>query len=95
MESTYVYSYSFCSEIETLNQALVSICSALKEATIIRGKCAPGSLIPAVKYDATELFSMSDSIDQKPFYGRCTGLHVSVPIIISIFDSQMINQHYH
>lgn len=65
-------------KIETYNGALSSLCAALNEAIKIRGKSAPGSLIPLGKHEAIGLFNMSDSIDQKPFYGRCIALHVSV-----------------
>lgn len=76
--------FHFYREIEACDRALESLCGAYNELIKIRGKCQPGILIPSGKYDAIELFNMSDSIDQKPFYGRCMGLHVSVQVAQAI-----------
>lgn len=81
------YFAQFYREIETCSCALVSLGRASNELLKIRAKCSPGLLIPTGKHDAIELFNMSELIDQRPFYGRCMGLHVSLQFahFISIF----------
>lgn len=43
----------------------------------VKAKCGRGVLIPPGIHYASELFEMSECVDQHPFYGRCIGFHVS------------------
>lgn len=53
------------------------MCSVFEQANIVRGKCDRGSLFPASeKSAAIDLFNISQSIDQTPFYSRVAAFQV-------------------
>lgn len=63
-------------EIEACSLLITSLCSGFEQVLKVKAKCERGSLIPAGKHYAIELFNMSACVDQSPFYGRCIGFHV-------------------
>lgn len=75
----------FYRQIEACSQALASFCSIFEEAIKMKGKCERGSLFTTGKSDAIDLFNISGSVDQYPFYSRCIGFHVRITKLLFIY----------